>query len=628
MRKACLLLLFVCSLLRLTAHTDTDSLRAVWNDPGQPDTNRLKAIQAMAWRLVFNNPDSARLLAQQELDFARKTGHYRWQGKALNVIGATYDMKGNFPAALEHYQNALTAMKAAGDKKGIAAILNNIGLIYRNMGNGPLALQYYQQDLDMQRAMQDQQGIGNAYINIGNIYSDQENNRKALEYYEKAKAIYGVLEYKHGLGILYNNIGANYNSLGNPEEALIAYQKSLEIRRDLQDWRSLAIVLLNMGLVYKDQGKYDQALRYYREGLDIQEQLDDKHGLANTYFNLGQLYGIQDNHIQALKWCRKGLVLSQAIGAIRQERNACACLYDSYKSFGNSSQALVYHERYMLLDDSLQQEETNDRLQQLEFNQRLLSDSLSSEAEKHQLEMRFLEKVRQKDRTRNILLVAGLVVLALAVGSWSRMLYFRRYSEVFQNKAKNLEKQQLLSEIALLRAQVNPHFLFNSLNILSSLVYIDPTMSEQFIDRLSRSYRYILEQRDASLVSLRTELDFIRSYAFLLKIRFEHKFDLRIELPDAEQDCYQIAPLTLQLLVENVVKHNRMSAQAPLSVVIRLKTGPTLEISNNLQPRPAATSSTGLGLQNIRNRYALLTDRPVRTGERDGKFIVEIPLLT
>ncbi len=221
---------------------------------------------------------------------------------------------------------------------------------------------------------------------------------------------------------------------------------------------------------------------------------------------------------------------------------------------------------------------------------------------------------------------AGLAVTALALGFWSSKLYFRKYSRTFQNKAEHLEKQQLLNEIALLKTQVNPHFLFNSLSILSSLVRVNPELSEQFIDQLSRSYRYILEQKEQSLVSLRTELDFIQSYAFLLKIRFENKFDLQFDLPEPLLDQYKIAPLTLQLLIENAVKHNRMSLKEPLVVRVFIQ-GDFLIVRNRLQLRPQREHSTGTGLNNIINRYGLLTERSVWAGECEDAFIVKIPLL-
>ncbi|GAB4016982.1 hypothetical protein GCM10028808_47210 [Spirosoma migulaei] len=201
----------------------------------------------------------------------------------------------------------------------------------------------------------------------------------------------------------------------------------------------------------------------------------------------------------------------------------------------------------------------------------------------------------------------------------------RRLEDV-QVRAERLEKENVQAQFAALKSQVNPHFLFNSLSILSSLVHADADLSEKFIDQLSRAYRYILEQKDNERVLLKTELEFIQAYRFLLNIRFENKFDVLINVPEADQTRYSIAPLTLQLLVENAVKHNRMSAKEPLKVHIKLDAD-CLVVENNLQTRPKSENSTGVGLENIITRYALLTDQPVWVGESDGLFVVKIPLL-
>lgn len=193
-------------------------------------------------------------------------------------------------------------------------------------------------------------------------------------------------------------------------------------------------------------------------------------------------------------------------------------------------------------------------------------------------------------------------------------------------KAERLEKENVQSQFEALKNQVNPHFLFNSLSILSSLVYVSADLSEKFIDQLSKAYRYILEQKDKEQVLLKTEIDFIESYVFLLKIRFEEKFKVTFAIPPAYLTHYAIAPLTLQLLVENAVKHNQMSEETPLQVYIEVDQN-DLVVRNNLRPRPLTEASTGVGLQNIINRYELLSERKVWVGESDGNFIVRIPLL-
>ncbi|MGI4737388.1 MAG: sensor histidine kinase [Janthinobacterium lividum] len=194
-------------------------------------------------------------------------------------------------------------------------------------------------------------------------------------------------------------------------------------------------------------------------------------------------------------------------------------------------------------------------------------------------------------------------------------------------RAEQLETENLHVQLAALKNQVNPRFLFNSLSVLSSLVHLDADLSEQFIDRLAQAYRYTLEQQAHDLVLLATELDFIQAYTFLLKIRFEDQFEVVLDVPAAARQRYCIAPLTLQLLVENAVKHNQMSSERPLGVRIALEAN-ELVVRNSLQRRPApAAASTSVGLHNIRNRYRLLTPRPMQVTEAAGEFIVRIPLL-
>lgn len=228
----------------------------------------------------------------------------------------------------------------------------------------------------------------------------------------------------------------------------------------------------------------------------------------------------------------------------------------------------------------------------------------------------------QRRRMNNGLTVMGLLSAFYLVAN-------RRSNQQVQQlqlRAERLEKEAVQAQFDALKNQVSPHFLFNSLSILSSLVEVDPKLSIQFINRLSKAYRYILEQRENERVSLRTELDFLAAYTFLLTIRFEGKLYVTIDVPEADRDRFMIAPLTLQLLLENAVKHNQLSEENPLIVTITLL-GETLQVSNPIRLRPVAENSTGMGLQNIVNRYALLTTRPVEISEHTGEFVVTIPLL-
>ncbi len=608
------------------AQVNADSLWGVWNDPNQADTIRMRAIQNLAWSLMYSNPDSTALLARLGLEYAQKIGNTNWEGKALNTIGCTHHIKGEYAEAIKFFTKSLTAQEKANDLKGASALYNNLGLIYREQGNNPKALEYYEKYLQIAIALQNDLILTSAYNNLGILYSDQNNSARALEYYKKGLTYAEKTGDKYDLALAYSNIGSIYYSQHLYADALEQYNKSLELRQTINDLQGVGLMYNGIGLIYKDQNNYALALEYFNNAIVIQKKLEDNPGLSATYYNLGTLFTQQKAFPKAISWCTKSLAVSEKIGALRPARNACNCLYDAYKGMGNAEKALVWHERFVALNDSLQKEETDQRLDQMEFAKEILMDSLAREEEKQQIKITYQLDLNKKTQTRNLILVVSIAILFLAIVFLSRMLYFQKRSEGLQDKTQLLEKQQLINEIDLLKTQVNPHFLFNSLSILSSLVHVNADLSEQFIEQLARSYRYILEQKDQALVTLRTELEFIRSYAFLLKIRFENKFDLRIELSEEALDKYKIAPLTLQLLVENAVKHNRMSAQEPLVVEVTVEND-YLIVKNKLQMRPQREHSTGMGLNNIINRYALLTDRSVKAGECEDTFIVRVPLL-
>lgn len=195
-----------------------------------------------------------------------------------------------------------------------------------------------------------------------------------------------------------------------------------------------------------------------------------------------------------------------------------------------------------------------------------------------------------------------------------------------KEKTSTPEVEQALAQWHCLKNQLNPHFLFNSLSILSSLVRSDPALSEKFIDRLSRTYRYILEQREQTFVPLRHEMDFIRSFCFLLKIRFAEKFDLHISVPEEMLDELLILPLSLQPLIENAIRFNRMSQKDPLIVDICLQED-WLVVKNGLKLRIVPGGHEGGSLANLIHRYHLVSDLPVSAGISDDHFFVKIPMM-
>lgn len=203
------------------------------------------------------------------------------------------------------------------------------------------------------------------------------------------------------------------------------------------------------------------------------------------------------------------------------------------------------------------------------------------------------------------------------------LLFKWRYS---LSELERFKKENAEYRFEMLRSQINPHFLFNSLNTLSSLIHEDVETATAFTRQLSQVYRYVLENRQKDLIELNTELKFIESYRFLLELRFKDRLKIDIQIDDTFHACY-VAPMTIQLLVENAVKHNVITQNRPLKIAIFCQNN-YLVVSNNLQPKPPEGGSTGFGLRNITLRYELLTDRQVIIDQQADSFTVKVPLLT
>ena len=189
----------------------------------------------------------------------------------------------------------------------------------------------------------------------------------------------------------------------------------------------------------------------------------------------------------------------------------------------------------------------------------------------------------------------------------------------------NLQKENLQSQFDILKQQVNPHFLFNSLNVLTSLIKLEPDLAEKFSEQLSKVYRYVLENKDNELVDLHTELNFLDAYIFLLNIRFVDKLKVTINIPENRRGDL-IIPMAMQLLIENAIKHNTMSKSEPLHINIFIDKNNMLNIVNNLQERPSQLVSTGVGLKNIQNRYLLLNNTQPVFEKTETHFIAKVPL--
>ena len=239
------------------------------------------------------------------------------------------------------------------------------------------------------------------------------------------------------------------------------------------------------------------------------------------------------------------------------------------------------------------------------------------------IEGRTFEEFTDRENAANYLVA---IVITLIVTLVFHAFYF--YKAYNENRVK---EQKVIAGTAnakfeSLKNQIDPHFLFNSLNVLSSLIEENQENAQRFTTSLSKIYRYVLEQKDKELVTLEEELAFAKTYMNLLKMRFENS--ISYELPEKyDYPEAKVVPLSLQLLLENTIKHNVVSEQKPLHIKIYLEDN-YLIVENNLQKKEVLQDRRGVGLQNIVDRYALISERKVLIEENNHFFKIKIPILT
>lgn len=205
------------------------------------------------------------------------------------------------------------------------------------------------------------------------------------------------------------------------------------------------------------------------------------------------------------------------------------------------------------------------------------------------------------------------------------IVYYMNRLKKSQLEAERLKKISIEAQFESLRNQINPHFLFNCFNVLSSLVYRDADTSAKFIAQLSFVYRYLLYNQEKKVVTVEEELVFLNAYVFLLEIRFGQNLIVEINIDAADRKAF-IAPAALQMLIENAIKHNVISKLNPLRICIHSAHG-WIIVSNNLQEKEVKEPSTQVGLKNISDRYGFLSDRQVQIEKTKTAFTVKIPLL-
>jgi len=223
--------------------------------------------------------------------------------------------------------------------------------------------------------------------------------------------------------------------------------------------------------------------------------------------------------------------------------------------------------------------------------------------------------------------IAVTVMAVLVFTLVYEILFLSKERELDTKIVEELDRERVQAELHVLNNELDPHFIFNSLNSLNHLILANPEAAHLFNSRLAQVYKYVLVNKSRELVSLSSELEFIESYFFLLQVRHENKLMFELDAKESTTRKIMMPPCALQTVVENAIKHNEFSAENPLKIKLSLN-GEYLKVSNNKRPKPYLVESTKIGLRNLSSRYKLVCNKNIVIENEGSNFLVKLPLIT
>jgi two-component system LytT family sensor kinase len=223
-------------------------------------------------------------------------------------------------------------------------------------------------------------------------------------------------------------------------------------------------------------------------------------------------------------------------------------------------------------------------------------------------------------------MIAGTFLFYMMILAFNGIVFYYKGWKEYQVQTERLMRENIQAKYDALRNQIDPHFFFNSLSVLTNLVYKSADLSADYITQLAKIYRYILDKKFENLVSIQTELDFLGSYLFLIGIRHQNSIQFSAEVDEKARTKGMIPPATLQMLIENAIKHNRFSVNAPLVITLKSEGG-FLLIRNRVKRKFRPEAASGIGIENIRKRYELSSGQGITVTQSDDVFTVKIPII-
>ncbi|SEN04469.1 Tetratricopeptide repeat-containing protein [Mucilaginibacter gossypiicola] len=494
---------------------------------------------------------------RQAIRLAQFNGNKKGEGKALNNLAILYTNRAEYQKSLELRLGASAIFEEIHDQKAIGGISNNLGVTYLYLGDYPQALSSYFKALGIAQRLHDQQGQARALMNVGLVYKKLGNYKQTFRYYGLALNLFRQLGDDQQLAGLLANMGSAYDKYGDHQKALALFNQALAVNKKNKMLREQASNLTDIGVVYDNLKQYHLAYQYLQQALGLYKAAPDKNTLAVIYNELsGILLSAPDSALQSIglkprekyvaaeQYAMKAIKVSKQTGSIEREMNGWEALSTVHQQMKKYDKALSDYKKFSRLKDSIFNDEKRIEIERA---------AIQFEAGKKEA---LAQAAFQKEKVIKNAATAGLIIVLVA--SIALFVSYKKRRDALQaQKDLALQAKVNETETKVLRLQMNPHFIFNSLNAISNyMIKNDVKTADYFLSKFAGLMRGILENSQEKEISLADELKMTEMYMHLEAIRLNNKFSFSLQVDDGinEEDVL-VPPLILQPFVENSIWH-------------------------------------------------------------------------
>ncbi len=547
--------------------------------------------------------------------------------RLLLQIGGCYETI-NPESSIQYYNKALSIIGPAEVELNIK-LLNAKGSAYQLLHDFSSAIFLRFQALRIAEKYHEEGLRADVLNNLGSTYIEIKQYALAEKIFKKILDIRIKNHQNKDLALLYTNMGALAGLQGQPKLSVYYCTKAIDVHKQFPSKMGLHLPFINMGDAYMQLNRLQDAKLCYGRALSEAKNMED---LVDCYRAMGEVCLRENRTKEALNYFLKAENLATESNLKRMFLDLYKAISQIYVKLNDLEKALEYKEKYI----SLMNDAFNERV-----TRQMNEMQVKYEAEKKDKQIEALNKdteiaqarIEKEQLKRNLILLIFTFILVIGiVVARNSVLKQRIHNKhlkaekaLIENDNVKLLKENAEAKYEVLKSKINPHFLFNSLSTLASIMNDKPKLALEFIERFSELYRVILQTENLKLVTLKDEMRVVENYLYLQKVRFEDNLILNLDV-GSKMYKYSVPPFCIQMVVENAIKHNTISDNRKLTIELHIEDD-SIVIQNNLQKKFSQIVSTGIGQENIKERYKLVTKRPPIFFKTHTAYIVKLPLV-